>query len=80
MYFIQWGSLLTDNYNEQVDSFDLQIKHLDSKIDIEPLDEVIIYSEDENFSDTSEVINDVNGIPEYIAELLSEEKSNYIFR
>lgn len=58
MYFIQWGSLLTDNYNEQVDSFDLQIKHLDSKIDIEPLDEVIIYSEDENFSDTSEVIND----------------------
>lgn len=59
MYFIQWGSLLTDNFNEQVDSFDLQIKHLDSKIDIEPLDEVIIYSEDENFSDTSEVINDV---------------------
>lgn len=58
MYFIQWGSLLTDNYNEQVDSYDLQIKHLDSKIDIEPLDEVIIYSEDENFSDTSEVIND----------------------
>ncbi|MDY5645524.1 MAG: hypothetical protein SPF22_00735 [Candidatus Onthovivens sp.] len=58
MYFIQWGSLLTDNFNEQVDSFDLQIKHLDSKIDIEPLDEVIIYSEDENFSDTSEVIND----------------------
>lgn len=59
MYFIQWGSLLTDNYNEQVDSYDLQIKHLDSKIDIEPLDEVIIYSEDENFSDTSEVINDI---------------------
>lgn len=59
MYFIQWGSLLTDNFNEQVDSFDLQIKHLDSKIDIEPLDEVIIYSEDENFSDTSEVINDI---------------------
>lgn len=59
MYFIQWGSLLTDNYNEQVDSFDLQIKHLDSEIDIEQLDEVIIYSEDENFSDTSEVINDV---------------------
>lgn len=59
MYFIQWSSLLTDNLNEQVDSFDLQIKHLDSKIDIEPLDEVIIYSEDENFSDTSEVINDV---------------------
>lgn len=59
MYFIQWGSLLTDNYNEQVDSYDLQIKHLDSEIDIEQLDEVIIYSEDESFSDTSEVINDV---------------------
>lgn len=55
-YEIQWGSLLSETFNEEIDTMDLNIKHLSNKIDIEPLDRVKVYSNDSGFG-KQEIIN-----------------------
>jgi len=49
-YPIRPGIVITENYSETLDSATLCIDHLTSKIEIEPLDEVIIYSTNSHFS------------------------------
>lgn len=50
-YYVDEGAVITENYNETLDSATVRISHLSSKLNIEPFDKVILRDENERFDD-----------------------------
>lgn len=50
-YYVDEGAVITENYNETLDSATVRISHLSSKLNIEPFDKVILRDENERFED-----------------------------
>lgn len=50
-FYIDEGSTITENYNETLDSANIRLSHITSKLNIEPFDKVILRDEEERLPD-----------------------------